>query len=263
MIEGEGAGIVLISPTGERLKYVLHLHFPASNNAAEYEALLPGLRIAISLGIRRLAIRGDSEFVVNQVPKEYSCTSTKMLAYCQEVRKLEGTFDGLELTHVLQNDNNEANELAKMGSKRTPVLTGVFVQQLHQPTISEEATKPINKPTEAEVFAINPDWTTPYLNYLLRDELPEDRAEAERIAQCSRRYVVVGGEWLYHRGTSGILMRCISEEDGRKLLKEIHSGICGNHAASRALVGKAYRHGFFWPTAITDADELVHKCEGC
>src|SRR6266540_2684745 len=108
MVEGTGVGIMLISPTGEQLKYVLQIYFPASNNAAEYEALLHGLRITISLGIRRLAVRGDSELVVNQVQKEYSCTSTKMSAYCQEVRKLEGTFDGLELTHVLRNDNNEA-----------------------------------------------------------------------------------------------------------------------------------------------------------
>src|SRR5437868_10245883 len=137
-----------------------------------------------------------------------------MSAYCQEVRKLEGTFDGLELTHVLQNDNNEADELAKMGSKRTPIPIGVFVQQLYQLTISEEATESVNKPIEAEVFTINPDWTTPYLNYLLHDELPEDRAEAERIARRSWRYVVVGGEELYRRGTSGILMRCISKESG-------------------------------------------------
>src|SRR5436190_3437754 len=150
MIEGAGAGIVFISLTGERVKYILQIYFPASNNAAEYEALLHGLRIAISLGIRWLAVHGDSELVLNQVQKEYSCTSTKMLAYCQEVRKLEGTFDGLELTHVLRNDNNEADELAKMGSKRTPVPTGVFVQQLHQSTISEQATEPVNKPIEAE-----------------------------------------------------------------------------------------------------------------
>src|SRR5438132_4101584 len=97
-----------------------------------------------------------------------------MSAYCQEVRKLEGTFDRLELTHVLRNDNNEADELAKMGSKRAPILISVFVQQLQQPTISEEATETVNKLTEAEVFAINPDWTTSYLNYLLHDELPED-----------------------------------------------------------------------------------------
>src|SRR6059058_3495575 len=107
------------------LNMFLQIYFPASNNAAEYEALLHGLRIAISLGIQRLAVHGDSELVVNQVQKEYTCTNTKMLAYYQEVRKLEGTFDGLELTHVLWNDNNEADELAKMGSKRTPVSTGV------------------------------------------------------------------------------------------------------------------------------------------
>ena len=51
-----------------------------------------------------------------------------MSAYCPEVRKLEGTFDGLELTHVLHNDNNKADELAKMASRQAPVLTGVFVQ---------------------------------------------------------------------------------------------------------------------------------------
>src|SRR6266540_4215488 len=167
MIEGTGAGIVLISPTGERLKYVLQIHFPASNNAAEYEALLHGLRIAISLGIRRLAVHCDSELVVNQVQKEYSCTSTKITAYYQEVRKLEGTFDGLELTHMLRNDNNEADELAKMGSRWASVPTGVFVQQLHQPTISEEPTEPVDKLPEVEVLVINPEWTTPYLNYLL------------------------------------------------------------------------------------------------
>src|SRR5438552_1706062 len=186
-----------------------------------------------------------------------------MSAYCQEVRKLEGAFDGLELTHVLRNNNNEADELAKMGSRRTPIPIGVFIQQLYQPTISEETTEPANKPIEAEVLTIDPDWTTPYLSYLLHDELPEDRAEAERIARCSRRYVVVGGKELYRKGTSGILMRCISKEDGQRLLKEIHSGICGNHAASRTLVGKAYRQGFFSPTTVTDADAIVRTCKGC
>src|SRR5438128_12675124 len=76
----------------------------------------------------------------------------------------------------------------------------------------EQATKPVNKQIEAEVLTIAPHWTTPYLSYLLHDELPEDRAEAERIARRSRRYVVVGGKELYRKGTSGILMRCISKD---------------------------------------------------
>src|SRR6266540_3355451 len=122
---------------------------------------------------------------------------------------------------------------------------GVFVQQLHQPTISKESAEPTDKPPAEEVLVINPEWTALYLNYLLRDELPEDRAEAEHITRRSQRYMVVRGEELYHRSASGVLMRCISEEERRKLFKEIHSGICGNHAASGTLVGKAYRQGFF------------------
>src|SRR5438132_8291656 len=99
-----------------------------------------------------MAVRGDSELVVNQIKKEYSCTSTKISAYCQEVRKLEGTFDRLELTRVLRNDNNEADKLTKMGSRPAPVLTGVFVQQFHQLTISNKPAEPADKPPEAEVF---------------------------------------------------------------------------------------------------------------
>ena len=58
--EGGGAGIVLVSPTGEKLKYILQLHFEVSNNAAKYEAILYGLRIAISLCIQSLVIHGYS-----------------------------------------------------------------------------------------------------------------------------------------------------------------------------------------------------------
>ncbi len=70
---GTGAGVVLISPTGERLSYVLWIYFSASHNMAEYEVLHHGLRIAISLGIQHLIVRGDSQLVVNQVMKEWSC----------------------------------------------------------------------------------------------------------------------------------------------------------------------------------------------
>src|SRR5438128_1546058 len=104
-----------------------------------------------------------------------------MSVYCQEVRKLEGTFDGLELTHVLWNDNNEADELAKMGSRRAPIPTGVFIQQLHQPTINKGSAELADKPPAEEVLMINPKWTASYLNYLLNDKLPEDRAEVKRI----------------------------------------------------------------------------------
>jgi hypothetical protein len=64
-------------------------------------------------------------------------------------------------------------------------------------------------------------------------------------------------------GANGVLMRCINQEEGCELLKEIHGGECGNHASSRTLVGKALRHGFYWPTTLHDAVELVKTCHTC
>ena len=89
---GSGAGVVLISPDGSRLRYAIGLHFLASNNATKYEALINGLHIAIELGATWLYVRGDSELVVDQVMKESSYKSPLMAAYCQEVRKLEDKF---------------------------------------------------------------------------------------------------------------------------------------------------------------------------
>jgi hypothetical protein len=58
-------------------------------------------------------------------------------------------------------------------------------------------------------------------------------------------------------------MKCVTKEDGYDILREIHEGVCGNHAASRTLVGKAYSAGFWWPTTVTDAEDLVRKCQKC
>jgi ribonuclease HI len=113
MKTGAGAGLLFISPLGKHLRYVLCLHFPASNNVAEYEALVNGLRIAIELGIRRLDARGDSQLVIDQVMKNSHCRDPKMEAYRDEVRRLEDKFYGLELNHVARRYNETADELAK------------------------------------------------------------------------------------------------------------------------------------------------------
>jgi len=100
MVPGSRAGVVLISPDRSRLRYAIRLHFLASNNAAEYEALINGPRIAVELGATRLYVHDDLELVVDLVMKESSCKSPLMVAYCQEVRKLEDKFRGIELHHV-------------------------------------------------------------------------------------------------------------------------------------------------------------------
>jgi len=80
--------------------------------------------------------------------------------------------------------------------------------------------------------------------------------------RLAKRYTVVEGD-LYRRGANGILMRCITQEEGRELLAEIHGDESGNHSSTRTLVSKAFRHGFYWPTALLDAAELVKSCKAC
>jgi ribonuclease HI len=109
MKTGAGAGLLFISPLGEHMRYAIRLHFPTSNDMAEYESLLCGLRITIETGIKRLDIRGDSQLVIDQVMKNASCHGDKMEAYCNTVRALEDKFYGIELNHVPRQYNEEVN----------------------------------------------------------------------------------------------------------------------------------------------------------
>jgi ribonuclease HI len=91
-LKGAGAGVVLIPPEGDMLKYAIQIEFPTTNNIAEYEGLVTGLRLAKELGIRRPLIRGDSQLVAKQVQKEYGCNDDKMADYLAEVRRIEKFF---------------------------------------------------------------------------------------------------------------------------------------------------------------------------
>jgi ribonuclease HI len=140
MKTGAGACLLFISPLGKHLRYVLRLHFPASNNAAEYEALVNGLRITIELGVQRLDARGDSQLFIDQVMKNSHYRDPKMEAYCDEVRRLEDKFYGLELNHIARRYNETADELAKIASGQKTVPPDVFSQDLHQTSVKTDGT---------------------------------------------------------------------------------------------------------------------------
>jgi hypothetical protein len=80
--------------------------------------------------------------------------------------------------------------------------------------------------------------------YLKDNILPDDCAFADRITHLAKRYTLVEGN-LNRCGANGVLMQCITWEEGYKLLVEVHGGECGNHMSSRTMVGKAFQHGFY------------------
>src|SRR3954466_13366665 len=141
--QGAGAGVVLISPKGMKLKYVLQINFShASNNEAEYEALLQGMRMAKTCGATRLIIYGDSNLVVQQTMRNCNAIADNMVAYQELYNALEGSFDGCELHYITRDNNTEADELANIGSTRGPIPPGVFLDSISRRSIKAQAAAP-------------------------------------------------------------------------------------------------------------------------
>ncbi|XP_010239240.1 uncharacterized protein LOC104585035 [Brachypodium distachyon] len=231
-------------------------------------------------------IYGDSNLVVQQTMMTCDAVSDTMIAYRDMYNTLEGTYDGCELAHVSRASNEEADHLANLGSTRAAVPPGVFLEIIHQRSIKENnvtisvkkspnsdptadsAVLPDNPANEqaaagaVEVLAIEPTWMKPLLAYMLEQELPEDTTEARRVMRRSKAFTVINGK-LYKRSVFGIFQRCISLEEGHDILLDIHQGTCGHHAGSKTIVAKAFRAGFYWPTALLDAQAIVSKCETC
>jgi ribonuclease HI len=121
MLGGGGVRVLFIIPRGEQLKYMFQILFEVSNNEAEYEVLLHGLHLAVSLGIKQLLIYGDSLLVVQQVNKEWDINKDTMDSYITEIHKLENKFLGLEIHHVIHDKNVGADVLSKFDSDRANV----------------------------------------------------------------------------------------------------------------------------------------------
>jgi ribonuclease HI len=195
-IQGVGAGVVLISPQGDKLKYVLRMSFPqASNNEAEYEALLHGMKMAKACGATRLKIFRDSNLVVQQVMNRCDTINDNMMAYKNLYHYLEGTFDGCEVLHVSRNNNKEADNLENIGSQCLPVPSGVFWEEIVERSIKSVkssttavgpgagAKKDESAAEPKEIVMIEETWMQPYLAYMINKKLPEDAVEAKRITR--------------------------------------------------------------------------------
>jgi hypothetical protein len=113
-----------------------------------------------------------------------------------------------------------------------------------------------------EVMMIKETWMQPYLAYMINKTLLENTVEARRIIRRSKAFVIV--QWkLYKKSITGILQRCVTPQEGQEILKDIHAGVCGHHASSRAIAAKAFRAGFYWLTAIKDVKDIVRRCNAC
>ena len=236
--QGSGAGLILTSLEGIDIEYALRLEFQASNNEAEYEAVIAGLNLAHSMEVDQIEVCSDSQLVVRQIEDAYEAKGEKMILYLKKVRDFLKKFVLVQVRHIPRAENSQADTLAKLATASQEDLSRLTpVEHLAEPSIDLNGV-------EVSPVMIEPSWMDPIWDYLIEGLLPNDLKEASKLRTRSARFTVHRGS-LYKRGFFTPILKCIAGKDSDYLLREVHEGVCGNHIGARALAGKALRQGYY------------------
>ncbi|GJS23014.1 reverse transcriptase domain-containing protein [Tanacetum coccineum] len=258
---GGGATVVAGSGGGgggwpDSLREKREFQFETTNNEAEYEALIAGLRIAEKMGVRNLKVNVDSKLVANQVNRTCIAKEADMIKYLEKVRTLTSTFRAFSIKQVPRSKNKKADTLSKMASTS-------FAHLSKQVLVEELKEKSVNKKEVMAVLEEEGDtWMTPIHEYLTNETLPTERKKARAIKRKSQRFAIINGI-LYKKSFLGPWLRCVGSSQANYVLREIHEGSCSMHAGTRSVVAKALRTGYYWPTMHKDARALIKACQEC
>ncbi|GKA53441.1 reverse transcriptase domain-containing protein [Tanacetum coccineum] len=184
---GFGAGLILTNPEGMEFTYALRFRFDATNNEAEYEALISGVRIAEQIGVKNLQTNVDSRLVANQVNETYVTKEVDMIRYLEKVRTLASSFKAFSIRQVPRSENKKANALSKIASISFAHLSKqVLVEEIKEKSIGE-----------VEILAVVEEegdtWMTLIFEYITEETLPADvkkaRADPFKQTMSSERYM--------------------------------------------------------------------------
>ncbi|KAM1257940.1 hypothetical protein ACFX2J_037437 [Malus domestica] len=219
------------------MKYALRFKFKASNNEAEYEAFLVGLRLAKHLG----------------VTNNFDAKDSSMAAYLAQTQLLLKHFH-YQITQIPRAANSHADALAHLASAvEDKIEKKIQVELLAAPSTMA-----------AEVCNLQHGdcWITPIYKFLTHGTLPNDKVQAKQIRYKATRYLIINDQ-LYKRGFNLPYLRCLTPAEAETVIREIHEGVCGDHAGSRSLAHKAFRQGYYWPTLHQDAIKISRSCDKC
>jgi hypothetical protein len=189
--------------------------------------------------------------------KESEAKEPELVKYLAEVRKMERHFRGFTIEHLARKNNGEADELAKKAARGEAMPPDVFFEILTAPS-----TRPDKQPLSIVNAIASLDWRAPIIAFLRGHYEPVETHDFKRMQARARGYIIKDNN-LFKLGVCAPLLKCITQGQGIKLMKEIHGGMCGSHIAVRALAGKAFRQGFYWPMAIKDVEQIVKTCKAC
>ncbi|XP_030970169.1 uncharacterized protein LOC115990480 [Quercus lobata] len=256
--KGSEVGLVLVSPEGIIVEKSLRLGFSATNNEAEYEALLEGMSIIRKLGGKCANMFSDSRLIVGQVNGELEAKDERMQGYLARAKHLQTYFDDFRLTHIPRSGNTHADSLATLATSSAQSLSRVIlVEDLCHPTKEE--------PNGIRVHNVGagPSWMDPLVLFLKHDTLSDDKVEADKIRRRAFLFWLSEDSKLYRRSFSGPYLLCVHPGATELILEELHEGICGSHTGGRSLSHRAMTLGYWWPSMHKETLEYVKKCDQC
>ncbi|XP_075499302.1 uncharacterized protein LOC142537693 [Primulina tabacum] len=251
-LSGCGVGVVLIAPSGEKIKLALRIDSRVTNNEAEYEAVLAGLQAAREVGASWVIIYSDSQLVAQQIKGTYVAKNEKMLKYLGLITARAACLTERSIEQIPMEENEEADILEKLAASMSDISTRQVMCFTRLVLFVDKEVPPARKNS----------WITPLIEYIVHAKLPEDRAQALKVKKQAPRFVFLN-DIFYRRSYQGPLLKCLSEDEVEYVLREIHEGCCGKHLDGTALSGKVILAGFWWPRMNQDATQLVQKCKGC
>jgi ribonuclease HI len=188
---GAGAAAILISPSKIKTCYAARLDFNCTNNIAEYEALLLGLRKLNAMGIRRAILKSDSQVISGHVDKSSKARDPKLEKYMDAILRMEASFEGFSIKNIPRGQNEHSDLLAKSAARGLPLPLEVFFETIKAPSIElmERAALTIS-PIHSE------DWRTEIVSFLQGNCLLDDEVYNKRMEERARPYVIIEGEFI-------------------------------------------------------------------
>ncbi|XP_027154956.1 uncharacterized protein LOC113755085, partial [Coffea eugenioides] len=255
---GVGIGAVLVSPEGKHYPGAAKLQFACTNNMAEYEACIFGLKMALEMEVKKLIAFSDSDLLVHQTLKQWVTKDSKILPYHCNLLKLARQLQSLEFRHLPRARNVFADALATLSS---------MIQYLDELEIEPIRIQLQDKPAHCWVVDKTSDkspWYNDVKEFIkIGSYPPEASANDKGFLRRMASKFFLNGEVLYKRISDLNLLRCIGEDEAQYMMKEVHSGVCRPHMNGHLLAKKIMRTGYFWLTMERDCIDFVRRCIKC
>ena len=229
---GSVIGLLLQSSTGEQLEQTIRLGFSASNNEAEYEAILSELDLALALSVSKLRVYNNSQ----HVQEEYGVKDERMARYLTKVRDTLQWLSEWTIEKIPRVDNVRVDALARIATSlpiKEAILFPIYVQT--DPSIIETSTCNTIEESQEE----GQEWTEVIAGYLQTGSLPDEPKQVYKIRVQAARFALIG-EHLYKRSFIGPYLRCLDRSESQYILAELDEGVCGNHPGGQSLAHRVH-----------------------